>query len=55
MSFEFEVVSDEGSFLARRQNGDDTGTSGVLEERQETGKEEYSRVESESEDGVKTF
>ena len=33
MSFEFEVVGDEGPFPARRQDGDDTGTIGVLEER----------------------
>lgn len=33
MSFEFEVVGDEGSFLARGQDGYDTGTIGVLEER----------------------
>lgn len=33
MSFEFEVVADEGCFPARGQNGDDTGTRGVLEER----------------------
>lgn len=33
MSFEFEVVADEGSFPARGQDGDDTGTIGDLEER----------------------
>ena len=32
MSFELEVVGDEGTFTASGQDGDDTGTISVLEE-----------------------